>query len=125
MPASIGSIGEQLDIYVRVGDALGPYSLVLTDESNVAIDLTNAILDAKCSKLADTVQADITMSVTVTNAAGGLATILLVDTSTLTPGVDYFTAQGTYAWRLRLTDALGRVRTLLYGTIFVAPGVLP
>lgn len=125
MPASIGSIGEQLDIYVRVGDALGPYSLTFTDDTGAALNLTGATLDAKCSKLADTVQADITMSVTIDSAVGGLATLLLADTSTLAPGTDYFSAAGTYGWRLRMIDALGRPRTLLFGTIYVAVGTLP
>lgn len=120
--ASIGSIGEQVDICLRAGDTLGPYSLALTDLANVPINLTGGTLAAAMSKAGE---ADIALTVTIISAVGGTAQMLLVATSALTPGSTYFSPESVYTWRLLFTDNAGYKQTLLYGKVFVAPGDLP
>lgn len=122
---SIGSIGERVDIDLRAGDTLGPFSLTFTDEAGTAIDLTGSTLTASMSKQDDT-GADIVMTATVTNAALGQATLTLAyaDTSALASN-DFFNKAASYAWRLVLTDSQGTKWTLMYGTVNVASGMLP
>jgi len=41
---TIGSIGTRLDLELRAGNTLGPYTLTFKDSTGAAIDLTGADL---------------------------------------------------------------------------------
>jgi hypothetical protein len=126
-PALIGSIGARLDLTVRAGDTLGPFTAELKDSAGVAINLTGATFTAALSKL-DSNDGELPMTVGISgDPLLGIVTYSYVAASTLTldGGTDFFTSQSNYAWKLRMTDSAGTESTLLYGKIKVAPKDLP
>lgn len=121
----LGSIGARVDLALRAGDTLGPFTVTLSDPvTGGAVNLFGATLEGLISKDKN-VAADIAMVVTVTDAVAGKFTIVLTATGSLDGGSNFFQAVSNYTWRLNYADSAGTKQTLLYGILSVAPGVLP
>jgi hypothetical protein len=115
---SIGTIGARLDLVVRAGDTLGPFDLVITDsDTGAPIDLTGSTLEAAVSKLGVS-DGDLPMTLTVTDAVNGKATLKYDATSLDAP--DFFKASDQYSWFLKRTDTGGNKSTVLFGSVKVA-----
>lgn len=119
MADEIGSIGEQLDLNVRAGDTLGPFSITIAKDG-VAVNLTGCTFDAAVSKL-NTEDGVLPITVTVTDAANGVCSIKTADTSDLeSEASNFFRASATYSWFFKMTDTAGNKQTYLYGYVKVA-----
>lgn len=128
---TIGSIGKRLDLNIRAGCTLGPYTVSFVDKDGAPINLTGASLVAKYSLIDQGAGAEISINATVTDAVNGKAQISFSAASTdswdssLTDAQAFAKTKKTFAWFCNWTDSLGTVRPLWYGYINVAGKKLP
>lgn len=125
MAVKLGSIGEQVDYDLRAGDSFGDEAQLL-DDTGAPVNLTGATFDARLSRRDAGAGADVTITVTVPDAAQGRIKYELLPAATtgLDTSGNFFKPGPTYAWLLAMT--LGtRTETLFYGTVNVAPRALP
>lgn len=128
---TIGSIGTRLDLELRAGNTLGPYTLSFKDSTGAAIDLTGASVSASASLIDEMQTSDVAITVAVTDALNGKIQISFSAASTagwdatLTDSSSFLKAKKTYAWICNLTDSAGNVRTIFYGLIYIATKRLP
>jgi hypothetical protein len=121
MADEAGSIGARLDLNVRAGDTLGPFTAALTDSSGAAIDLTNFTFEGAVSRL-QTDDVAVAMTCTIDAAAGEVEfKVAAASTGALADDdSDFFRASQTYSWYLKGTDSIGNKQTYLYGYVRVA-----
>jgi len=128
---TIGSIGTRLDLDIRAGDTLGPYTLTFKDKTGTPIDLTGATVSAVTSLIDGGEGVDVAITATISDAVNGKATITFAAASTaawdasLTGATDFTKTKKQYSWLCRCTDAAGQVRSIFYGYINVASKKLP
>lgn len=119
--ADVGTIGERLDLVVRAGDTLGPFTVQITDGvTGDPVNLTGTTFEAAVSEL-DTEDGLLPITVTVTDAVNGWISLKQASTDDLeTPDSTFFKAASAYSWYLKRTDSAGNKLTLLYGYVKVA-----
>lgn len=115
--ATLGYIGEKLDLLIRQGATLGPFNVTLTNPNNTPVNLTNAVLRAHLRKKALDVVKVAQFDVTITDAVAGKFQFGLTDdaTAVITAGETLKDVASVYVWDMELEDALGRVTPLYYG----------
>lgn len=118
--AEAGSIGARLDLYLRAGDTLGPYTATLKNNAGVAVNLTGYTFTGAVSKLNDA-DGDVALTCTITDAVNGKVQFKLASTTSMgTSTSNFFVASATYSWYLKGTDSVGSKQTYLYGYVKVA-----
>jgi hypothetical protein len=128
---TLGSIGTRLDLELRAGDTIGPYTLSFVDKDGNPINLTGSSVSASVSFIDERATSDIVITSNVTDAVNGKATITL--SATVTAGFDatlladsnFAKSTKLYAWKAAYVDAAGTVRTLFYGYVWIASKALP
>lgn len=126
MAEEIGSIGARLDIAVRIGDTIGPYTVTLTDpDTGQALNLTGCTFEAALSKLG-TADGDLPMTVQVVDAVNGVVKFFyaFASTASMTAAADgtFFKATDAYSWFFKYIDAGGAKQTIYYGQVKLAKG---
>jgi hypothetical protein len=119
--AKAGTIGAQLDLDVRAGDTLGPFTAQLTDPvTALPINLTGCTFEAAVSEL-DTEDGLVPLTVTITDAVNGWISFKLADSTALEVAAsDFFKAARAYSWYLKRIDTAGNKLTIFYGYVNVA-----
>ncbi len=114
LTATLGSIGDEVNLLISKGDDFGPHQLTLTNPDASPVNLTGATITAKLKK--GTAVA-VAFTTEITNAVGGAFTFSLpaAITATLASGEGINDHASVYQWDLRLTDSTGKKRTLFYG----------
>jgi hypothetical protein len=123
MAIKIGSIGEEVNYDLRVGDTFGDEAQIC-DENGVPVDLTGATFDGALSVRDASTGADIPLVITPVNLAIGKFRYGVADTSAFAHSGNFFRVGPMYAWLLKMIFG-GRTETLFYGLISVAPRTLP
>lgn len=115
--ATLGYIGEKLDLLVRQGATLGPFAVTLTNPDNTPVNLTGATLRAHLRKKALDAVKVAQFDVTITDAAAGKFEFGMIDeaTAAIPAGETLKDAASVYVWDMELEDASGRVLPLYYG----------
>lgn len=128
---TIGSIGTRLDLEIRAGDTLGPYTLTFKDKLGAPIDLAGATVSAVTSLIDAGEGSEVAINTAISDAVNGKATITFAAASTagwdssLTGANDFAKTKKLYGWLCRCVDAAGQVRSIFYGYIYVASKKLP
>lgn len=126
MADKIGSIGDRLDIDIRVGDTLGPFAFQITEEDGVTpVNLTGSTFSGKASLLDDGTGADIALTINPVNLANGDMEFVLEDTSAFESSGDFLKTAKKYAYLIDWTNTAGHTKTVLCGYINTASGDLP
>lgn len=115
--ATLGSIGEKLDLLVKQGSTLGPFNASMKNPDGSPVNMTGMTLRAQIRRtgLSTTVVASI--PVTVTNPTLGQYTFGLSDeaTAAIPAGETLKDPASKYVWDMELEDAAGNVMPLYYG----------
>lgn len=115
--ATLGSIGEKLDLLVKQGSTLGPFNASMKNPDGSPVNMTGMTLRAQIRRtgLSATVVANI--PVTVTNPTLGQYTFGLSDeaTAAIPAGETLKDPASKYVWDMELEDAAGNVMPLYYG----------
>lgn len=119
--ATLGYIGERLDLLVRQGATLGPFDAAMQNPDGSAVNLIGATIRGQVRKKAldPTVVTDI--DVTITDAALGKYSfgLSVAKTTVIAAGETIKESASLYVWDLELVDATGRVIPLYYGNVTV------
>ena len=122
----LSSIGGQLNLVIGQATDFGPVTLNFTNPNGTPVDLTGCTL---ASSLRKTPTGPVLASFvcTVTNAAGGVATMFMghAVTGGLAAGPNVGDYESQYQWDLKLTDATGNVSRPLYGQCNVLRDITP
>lgn len=126
MADKIGSIGDRLDIDIRVGDTLGPFAFQITEEDGVTpVNLTGSTFSGKASLLDDGAGTDIPLTINPVNLANGEMEFLEPDTSSFESSGDFSRTAKKYAYMIDWTNTAGHTKTVLFGYINTASDKLP
>lgn len=128
---TLGSIGSRLDLELRAGDTIGPYTFVFTNEAGAPINLTGASFSAAISLIDGRVTTDINITTAITDAVNGKASLTL--SAALTAGfdaslvadADFAKTKKLYAWKSSYVDSLGSKHTVFFGYVWIAAKTLP
>lgn len=119
--ATLGYIGERLDLLVRQGATLGTFDATMQNPDGSAVNLIGATIRGQVRKKAldPTVVTDI--DVTITDAALGKYSfgLSVAKTTIIAAGETLKEPASLYVWDLELVDATGRVIPLYYGNVTV------
>lgn len=119
--ATLGYIGERLDLLIRQGATFGPFDVTLANPDKTPLDLTGATLRAHVRKKALDINVVITLQVELTEPALGKFKFGLTDefTAGITAGESIKDPASVYVWDMEMEDSLGRVTPLYYGEVKV------
>ena len=118
----LGTAGQRIDIDLRVGDTLGPYTISEAAGTGVAavpINLTGCVITGAISRRG---APDGDTPLTIVNidlAQGTYSFELTAAQSTMLLATDFFAADAAYAYKLTITYPNGTTYTRLYGLINV------
>jgi hypothetical protein len=118
---TIGYYGEKLNLQIRQGATLGPFSATMKNADGSAVNLTNCTIRGKIRKTALSATVTATLDCSITNAAAGQYQFGLTDevTAAITCGEKLTDKASQYVWDLELEDSTGRVVPLYYGDCLV------
>jgi hypothetical protein len=118
---TLGYIGEKLDLLVKQGSTLGPFTVTLANPDTAPVDLTGATLRAHLRKKALDSAKVAQFDVVVTDAAAGKFQFGMTDeaTAAIPAGETLKDVASVYVWDMELEDASGRVLPLYYGDVKV------
>lgn len=115
--ATLGNIGEKLDLLVKQGSTLGPFNATMKNPDGSPVNMTGMELRAQIRRtgLSPTIVA--TIPATITNPALGQYTFGLSDeaTAAIPAGETLKDPASKYVWDMELEDAAGNVMPLYYG----------
>lgn len=119
--ATLGYIGERLDLLVRQGATLGTFDATMQNPDGSAVNLIGATIRGQVRKKAldPTVVTDI--DVTITDAVLGKYSfgLSVAKTTIIAAGETLKEPASLYVWDLELVDSTGRVIPLYYGNVTV------
>lgn len=119
---SLGYVGERLNLTIRQGATLGPFSVTLKNPDASPVDLTGSVIRGQIRKKAldATVVAELD-GVLDANPATGVFTFGLTagETGVLQAGEALTDAASVYVWDMEWRDAAGRILPLYYGAVSV------
>lgn len=118
----LGTKGAELDLLIRQGATLGPFSMQVKTADGGNIDITDAIFRAEIRKTPESPSiAGVTFAFAIVNAAEGRMTWELpADSSTILSAGDTETeSESLYVWDMEMELTSGRVFPLLYGKVSV------
>lgn len=116
MDKTIGTIGSELNLKFRQGATFGPYVLTITNADKTPIDLSLYVFLAKIKKRysSSTILANVDfIPVDLVNGKVSIS-ISSLTTSLLKGNPD---GNAEYVWDAEMTDSLGQVESLFYGTV--------
>lgn len=115
--ATLGNIGEKLDLLVKQGATLGPFEVTLQNPDATPMDLTGVVIRGHIRKKALDTALTATLTVTVKDAPNGVFEFGLSDeiTAAIPAGETVKDVASQYVWDMELQDALGQVIPLYYG----------
>lgn len=119
--ATIGYIGEKLDLLIRQGATLGPFNVTLTNPDGTPYDLTGVTIRGQIRKTPSdpSVTADIEVAM-VDSVLGKFEFGITSDATALIPtGESIKDTPSMQVWDMELVDTLGRVTPLYYGDVKV------
>lgn len=112
----LGSIGERMDLLIRQGATLGPFTATMTNPDGSPVDLTGASIVGQIRKTPQS--RDVTAHVEVAiiePKAGKYRFGISAEVTALIPaGADITKTDSKYAWDLELHDSSGRGVVPLY-----------
>jgi hypothetical protein len=119
--ATLGYIGERLDLLIRQGATFGPFDVTLANPDKSPVDLSGASLRAHIRKKALDTNVVISLQVELTDPALGKFKFGLTDefTAGITAGESVKDHASLYVWDMEMEDSLGRVSPLYYGEVKV------
>lgn len=119
--ASIGDIGEKIDLKIRQGADFGPITETLVNPDGTSVDLTGCALRGQIRKTADSAEVVAELNFEVVDAAAGVIRWGLTNAQTagIPAGADLRMKESRYVWDRELVDATGRVVPLSYGEALV------
>lgn len=115
--ATIGSLGEKLDLVIRQGASFGPYQVTVKNPDDTPVDLTGQIIEGQIRRNALDATAAATFTVSVVDAAAGEFSFELTsaDTAALVAGETLDSVASRYVWDMDMRDPGNRVVPLFYG----------
>ena len=119
--ATLGYIGERLDLLIRQGATFGPFDVTLANPDKTPVNLTGATVRAHVRKKALDANVVIDLQVQITDASAGKFQFGLSDelSASITAGETVKDPASLYVWDMELEDVLGRVVPLYYGEVKV------
>jgi hypothetical protein len=117
MTATIGTIGERLDLLIRQGATLGPFICTISNPDGSPVNLTGATIRGQIRKQASDTSPTATFAVLIMDAAAGRYSFALdaATTAGIPAGRDITKPESLYVWDMELQDSLGRVIPLYWG----------
>ena len=116
--AQVGFRGERLDLPVRQGATLGPFSVELTNPDNSPVNLTGCLIRGQVRKNALDLGAPLaSFTVVITEAVAGKFSfeIPFAETELIPAGEFQKSEDSIYQWDMELVDASNRITPLYYG----------
>lgn len=119
--ATLGYIGERLDLLIRQGATFGPFDVTLANPDKTPVDLTGATMRAHVRRKALDANVVIALQVGVMQPTLGHFQFGLSDevTATIAAGESVKDPASHYVWDMEMEDSLGRVIPLYYGDVKV------
>lgn len=118
----IGGIGARVDLEVRAGDTLGPFTATIEDNTGAAVNLTGFTFEGAVSRL-NTDDGTVAMTCTIVDAVNGKIEFKIAAASTgafADSASNFFKSSATYNYYVKGTDTAGTKKTYLYGLVRVA-----
>lgn len=114
--ASIGTIGNKLDLLFRQGSSFGPYQITIKNAAGLPINLTGYTFSAKIKKSYSTATTLADIIVTPVNLELGIISISMPSlvTQNIKGNPD---KNADYIWDMEYTDTNGLVEPLFYGKV--------
>lgn len=115
--ATLGTIGERLDLLVKQGSTLGPFNASMKNPDGSPVNMTGMTLRAQIRRTGLSASVVASIPATITNPALGQYTFGLSDeaTSAIPAGETLKDPASKYVWDMELEDAAGNVMPLYYG----------
>jgi hypothetical protein len=115
--SSLGTIGTRLDLLVKQGADLGPFTVTMKTPAGMVIDLTGCSFTGKIRRRASDTVVIATLSTSIIDVANGVWTIGLPAsaTSAIPAGETLSEFKSLYTWDMKMQDASGKIIPLYYG----------
>jgi hypothetical protein len=115
--ATLGYIGERLDLLIKQGSTLGPFNATMKNPDGTPVNMTGMTLRAHIRRTGLSADLVVTIPVTITQPTEGKYTFGLTDEATAAiPACETIKdAASKYVWDMELQDAAGNVMPLYYG----------
>jgi hypothetical protein len=115
--ATLGTVGERINLKIRQGATLGPFVVTLSEPDGTPVDLTGAALRAQIRKTALDPVVTVALTVTLLDPLLGQFEFGLdaVTTTTLPAGEALTDDASRYVWDLEWEAPDGTVTPLFYG----------
>jgi hypothetical protein len=115
--ATLGNIGEKLDLLVKQGSTLGPFNATMKNPDGSPVNMTGMELRAQIRRTGLSPAIVATIPATITNPVLGQYTFGLSDeaTAAIPAGETLKDPASKYVWDMELEDAAGNVMPLYYG----------
>ena len=119
--ATLGYIGEKLDLLIRQGATLGPFQGAMTNPDGTPVDLSGCVLRAQIRKKALDPAVVTPVTVTITDPLSGQYVFGLNAelTAAIVAGESIKDPTSKYVWDMEMVDASGQVLPLYYGDVSV------
>ena len=119
--ATLGYIGEKLDLLIRQGATLGPFQGAMTNPDGTPVDLSGCVLRAQIRKKALDPAVVTPVTVTITDPLSGQYVFGLSAelTAAIVAGESIKDPTSKYVWDMEMVDASGQVLPLYYGDVSV------
>lgn len=119
--ATLGYIGERLDLLIRQGATFGPFDVTLANPDKTPVDLSGATVRAHVRRKALDADVVIALEVQVIQPTLGHFQFGLSDeiTASVPAGESVKDPSSHYVWDMEMEDTLGRVIPLYYGDVKV------
>jgi hypothetical protein len=119
--AALGYIGEKLDLLIRQGATLGPFTAQMVNPDNSSVNLTGCELRAQIRKKAldPTVVTPITVSITEPISGQYVLGLSAELTAAIIAGESIKDPASKYVWDMELVDSTGQVLPIYYGDVTV------
>lgn len=119
--ATLGYIGERLDLLIRQGATFGPFECSMLNPDETPVDLTGCVLQGHIRKKALDNTVVTSLAITITEPVNGRYVFGLSGeaTSLIVAGESIKDPVSKYVWDMELIDANLRVIPVYYGDVSV------
>ncbi len=119
--ATLGYIGDKVDLLVRQGATFGPMRVELTNPDATPVNLTGCTVRGQLRKKALSADVVAQFEVAVIDPQGGVFTFGFTDevTAGIPAGESVKALESAYVWDMEVLDSTGRVNPLYYGDVKV------
>ena len=119
--ATIGYIGDELDLIIRQGGTFGPYRLTIRNPDGTPVNLQDAVFRGQIRKSPDALTVDASFIFSVTNPLQGKVEFEIdaVSTAAIMSGLSLSDEESNYVYDIEYVNEVNRVLPLLYGKVFM------